>query len=286
MSGQLDDSGDRYLALIKKTLQFSLWTQPPRPIAYFEPLRPSPFKRMALGLLRLASRLLKTRGLLIAKDVRPDPERLELGVVWPFPNYGETMIGPRRMDNLEYCMRTVIEEKVPGDLIETGVWRGGACIFMRAILAAYGITDRTVFLADSFEGLPPPSPDRPEDNDGDDFHKMKDLCVDLESVKENFRKYGLLDDQVVFLKGWFSDTLPVAPMEKIAVLRLDGDMYDSTMVALENLHPKVSPGGFVIIDDYNLEPCRAAVIDYRDHHGIKAEMVRIDEAGVFWRNAV
>jgi hypothetical protein len=284
MAGPPEEPRDRYIELIKGALQFSLWPQPPRPVESFELLWPTPARSLALRLLRLASRLLETKGLLIAKDVRPDPERLEQGEVWPWPNYGETMIGPRRMDNLEHCVRSVIEEEVPGDLIETGVWRGGACIFMRAILAAYGVSDRTVFVADSFEGLPPPSPDTPED-DGSRFHEMKGLRIDLESVKENFRKYGLLDDQVVFLRGWFSDTLPVAPIEKIAVLRLDGDMYSSTMDSLENLHPKVSPGGFVIIDDYCLEPCRAAVTDYRKRHEIEDEMVRIDEAAVFWRRA-
>jgi O-methyltransferase len=285
VAGPLEEPGDRYIELIKAALQFSLWPQPPRPVASFELLQATPARSLVLRLLRLASRPLETQGLLIAKDVRPDPERLEQGEVWPWPNYGETMIGPRRMDHLEHCVRTVIEEEVQGDLIETGVWRGGACIFMRAILAAYGVSDRTVFVADSFEGLPPPSPDTPED-DGARFHEMKDLRIDLESVKENFRKYGLLDDQVVFLRGWFSDTLPVAPIEQIAVLRLDGDMYSSTMDSLENLHPKVSPGGFVIIDDYCLEPCRAAVIDYRKRHEIEDEMIRIDEAAVFWRRTV
>ena len=192
------------------------------------------------------------------------------------------MLGPVRMDNLEHCVRTVIEEEIPGDLIETGVWRGGACIFMRAILAAYEVRDRKVFVADSFEGLPRPDAGISEDA-GSRFHEMKDLRVDLDSVRENFRKYDLLDDQVVFLPGWFSETLPAAPIERLSVLRLDGDMYGSTMDALENLHPKVSPGGFVIIDDYCLEPCRAAVTDYRHRHGIEDEIVTIDWAGAYWR---
>lgn len=282
MAGESEELRDRYIALIKEVLQFSLWPQPPRPIESFEPLIPRPSRQLALRVLRGVSGRLRPWKLLIARDVQPDPARLEQGEVWPWPNYGETMLGPRRMDNLEHCVRTVIEEEVPGDLIETGVWRGGACIFMRAILAAYGVSDRTVFVADSFEGLPAPDPGTPADR-GARFHEMKDICVGLESVRENFRKYDLLDDQVVFLEGWFADTLPSAPMEEIAVLRLDGDMYGSTMDALENLHPKVSPGGFVIIDDYCLEPCRAAVTDYRARYGIEDEIVTIDWAGVFWR---
>lgn len=276
---------DRYIALIKEALQFSLWPQPARPVASFEPLNRSPARLLALRVLRLASRLLGARDLLIARDVTPDPEKLALGEVWPWPNYGETMIGPRRMDNLEHCVRTVIEEEIPGDLIETGVWRGGACVFMRAILAAYGIEDRKVFVADSFEGLPPPEPGTQQD-EGSRFHEMRALRVDLDSVSENFRKYDLLDDQVVFLEGWFKDTLPSAPIDQLAVLRLDGDMYGSTMDSLENLYWKLSPGGFVIIDDYCLGPCREAVTDFRLEHCIEDEIIEIDLAGVYWRRPV
>lgn len=245
----------------------------------------TPANRVGLPLARSLSGLLGRRGLLIAKDVAPDPELVQQGIMWPWPNYGETMIGPRRMDNLEFCVRTVIEEEIPGDLIETGVWRGGACIFMRAILAAYEVEDRLVFVADSFQGLPPPSPGVVAD-EGSLLHEMKDLRIDLDSVRENFRKYDLLDDRVIFLEGWFSDTLPEAPIERLSVLRLDGDMYGSTMDSLENLHPKVSPGGFVIIDDYCLEPCREAVIDYRTKYGIEDEMIEIDAAAVYWRRPI
>jgi O-methyltransferase len=114
-------------------------------------------------------------------------------------------------------------------------------------------------------------------------HAMEALAISVDDVRANFRKYGLLDDQVRFLKGWFADTLPGAPIERIAVLRLDGDMYGSTMDALTALYDKVSEGGFVIIDDYVLDPCRQAVHDFRDARGIEDEIVRIDGYGVFWR---
>jgi O-methyltransferase len=105
----------------------------------------------------------------------------------------------------------------------------------------------------------------------------------LEEVQDNFRKFDLLDDQVVFLKGWFKDTLPGAPIEQLAVLRLDGDMYGSTMEALEVLYPKLSPGGFCVIDDYALPNCRKAIDDYRAQHGIRSPLIRIDWTGHFWR---
>jgi O-methyltransferase len=103
-------------------------------------------------------------------------------------------------------------------------------------------------------------------------------------VKENFRKFGLLDEQVAFLPGWFSETLAAAPIERLALLRLDGDMYASTMDALTALYHKVSPGGFVIVDDYGAVPaCRQAVTDFREARGIKAQIVDIDGLGVFWQ---
>jgi O-methyltransferase len=93
----------------------------------------------------------------------------------------------------------------------------------------------------------------------------------------------LLDDRVRFLPGWFKDTLPDAPIDRLALLRLDGDLYESTIQALEALYPRLSPGGFCIIDDYIIKACRQAVADYRAKHGVSAEIIHIDGAGVFWR---
>jgi hypothetical protein len=195
------------------------------------------------------------------------------------------MIGQRRMDNLRDIVETVLAERVPGDLIETGVWRGGACIYMRAILKAHNVTDRTVYVADSFAGLPPPDPDRYPADAGDRHHTYAPLAISLEEVQGNFAKYDLLDSQVVFLKGWFKDTLHRAPIERLAVLRLDGDMYESTMDALVALYGKVSPGGYVIVDDYALPGCQKAIHDFRDRNGVEAPLVAIDSMSVYWKVA-
>jgi O-methyltransferase len=199
------------------------------------------------------------------------------------PADGETMLGPLRLDNLDACVRTVIEEEIPGDLIETGVWRGGASIFMRAALEAYGDADRVVWVADSFAGLPPP--DRaafPEDAKGLLEEGM--MAVPQAEVEANFRRYGLLDERVRFLPGYFRDTLPSAPVERLAILRMDGDMYESTFVALESLYPKVAPGGFVIVDDYgSYEQCRLAIEDFRSDYGIDEPLRATDWAEVTWR---
>ena len=208
----------------------------------------------------------------------PSAERVAEGDYWP--TTAETMLGPARLDNIEECVRRIIADQVPGDLIETGVWRGGGSILMRAVLAAYGDTTRLVWVADSFEGLPRPT--HPQDA-GDEHWRYPQLAVSLDEVRSNFARYGLLDDQVRFLQGWFADTLPTAPIDQLAVLRLDGDMYGSTLDAIEPLYPKVSPGGFVIVDDYALEGCRQAVDDYRARNGVDEELVKIDHTGVFWR---
>lgn len=204
------------------------------------------------------------------------------GLDWP--QVAHTMIGIKRLDALHYCVEDVLERRVPGDFIETGVWRGGACIFMRGVLKARGVTDRVVWLADSFAGLPPPDPAKyPQDADCR-FHEFKQLAVPLEEVRENFRRYGLLDDQVRFLKGWFKDTLPSAPVKSLALLRLDGDLYESTIDALTHLYPRLEQGGYAIIDDYaSVKACAQAVDDYRAAQGITAEIIPIDGSGILWR---
>lgn len=214
-------------------------------------------------------------------DPQFQPEWRELGLDWP--TQAHSMIGHRRMINLWQVCEDVIVKGVPGDFIETGVWRGGACIFMRAILKTYGVEDRTVWLADSFEGLPPPNEEKYPQDRGSTFHMHKPLAVSLEEVQRNFHKYGLLDKQVRFLKGWFKDTLPAAPIDRLAVLRLDGDMYESTMDALNALYSKVSPGGYIIVDDYCIPSCRAAVNEFRQRHRIDEPMQEIDPSSVYWQ---
>jgi len=194
------------------------------------------------------------------------------------------MIGIARLRNLQFVIEDVLERDVPGDLIEAGAWRGGATIFMRAVLKAHGVTDRAVWVADSFEGLPPPNIEKYPADEGMNLHLYAALSVSVENVKRNFARFGLLDDQVKFLEGWFKDTLPDSPIEKLSVLRIDADLYESTMDALVHLYPRLSPGGYVIIDDYGaFKACAKSVHDYRKRQGITEEIYRIDWTGVFWQ---
>ena len=203
-----------------------------------------------------------------------------------WPKYAHTMIGEKRLDSLRLLIEDVIQHGVPGDLIETGVWRGGATIFMRAVLAAHGVTNRVVYVADSFGGLPKPDTKKYPQDAGDIDFMYEDLKVSLQQVQDNFRRYDLLDEQVQFIKGWFSETLPHASIERLAILRLDGDMYGSTMDALQSLYPKVSIGGYIIVDDYGaIDRCRQAVEDYRAAHNIQDAIVPIDWTGVYWQRS-
>lgn len=201
-----------------------------------------------------------------------------------WPSVAHTMIGVARLENLRDLCERALNEGIAGDFIETGVWRGGACILMRGILEAYGDRTRTVVVADSFAGLPKAQPERFPHDEGDRHHEFTELAISLEQVQGNFKRYGLLDEQVEFLKGWFADTLPTLADRRFALIRLDGDMYQSTMDALDSLYHLVVPGGFVIIDDYGAIPaCKAAVEDFRRTHGIAEKMHTVDWTGVWWR---
>lgn len=202
-----------------------------------------------------------------------------------------TMLPLCRLDNLRSCVAEILRQDIPGDLIETGIWRGGATIFMRALLEVYGDKTRVVWAADSFEGLPEPDPLRFPKEAASYHHPIaqrhsKKLAVTLEEVQANFAAYGMLDERVRFLKGWFKKTLPSAPIDRLALLRLDGDYYESTMDALTSLYDKLSVGGFVIIDDYGEDDwthCREAVDQFRQQRNISDPLIRVDSKCCCWK---
>ncbi len=233
------------------------------------------------GIRNFIQKIIKPRSYRLVRPADPNPAGVMGWLV-----EGETMIGIKRLDHLEKCISELLHENIPGDLIETGVWRGGATIFMRAALKAYQDTQRIVWVADSFQGLPKPNAKEYPADSKDRLWTQEVLAVSLEEVKDNFRRYELLDDQVRFLVGWFKDTLPHAPFKKLALLRLDGDMYESTLDALRHLYPKLSVGGYVIIDDYGvMGSCKKAVEDFRERNGISEEIQKVDASCVFWKRS-
>jgi len=255
-----------------------------------------------------------------------------------------TMIGKRRLDNIKECVENIVAKGVEGDLIEAGCCKGGAVIFMKAVLASlgegFGNHGRKVWACDTFcdpqkEGtvaasvvsgilnpllsflgsIPSPSFQRglfkqlyklqssfPQPKEGREvsedivasmqfliknagrWQKKPSVETGLESVRSHFARFRLLDDNVRFLKGFFSDTIPKASeLDKVALLRADGDTYESTIDALNLLYPKLSVGGYCIIDDYNsFAECKRAVDEYRSEHGIDDPIVAIDELAVYW----
>lgn len=270
---------DLYLNLLKKCLTAYLYDESSnRPLTVTHDKRFGPKQFLKKVLLRLAA----SRGLQIQRVIPFDPQKRASGRDWP--SFGYTMIGLKRLDNVQACIEDVLENNVPGDLCEAGVWRGGATIFMRAVLRVHGIEDRNVWVADSFEGMPTPNTEKCGADKGYDLSGCEYLRVTLEDVKANFERFGLFDERVKFLKGWFQDTLPNAPIDRLAVLRIDCDLYESTMDVLSSLYARVSKGGYVIIDDYySWPPCRQAVDDFRRNISVSPKLEEIDGRGVFWQ---
>jgi len=218
-------------------------------------------------------------GTAAAKELRGDDLLLRSGGFdWPLD--GLTMTGITRLDDLQTCVESVVADRVEGDLIEAGVWRGGASILMRATLDALGAEERTVWVADSFQGFPSRGEARREDPYMSAFEF---LAAPLAEVKANFDRFGC-ERGVRFLPGFFDETLASLSGERWAVLRLDGDTYEATRLSLDCLYRDLSVGGYVIIDDYGaLEECRRAVDEFRHEHGIEEPIEYVDWTCVRWR---
>jgi O-methyltransferase len=210
-------------------------------------------------------------------------ERLRLrsaGMDWPLQ--GLTMVGLGRLDDLQACVEAIVRENVPGDLIEVGAWRGGASILMRATLDSLGEHDRTVHVADSFEGFPSSGG---EHEDGLDLSAYDFLAAPLDEVKENFARLGY-ENGVRFVAGFFDDTLPALADGRWALVRLDGDTYEATHAALRWLYPGLATGGYLIVDDYGaFEGCRRAVDEFRREHEIEEPLEEVGYPSVRWRRA-
>jgi O-methyltransferase len=268
---QANDLTTQYLDLLERALTHTL----------YEPVDVDIQGRRSV---RRIKNVLRRRGIIVIFGSSAAPANREEGRDWPV--FAQTMIGRRRLSHLRSCVEQVLSEGVPGDLIEAGVWRGGASILMQGVLRARGATDRELWVADSFAGLPPPDAASHPADAGADWHKWWQLVVTRAEVEANFARYGLLSDNVHFLEGWFADSLPTVGKRSWSLIRLDADMYGSTMDALSSLYPRLAPGGFVIVDDYfALPPCRAAVDDYRAQRRIEEPIERIDWNSAYWRRA-
>lgn len=276
---------DLYIDLLKRALSNTIYVEPE---GHISPELLDKAKRALVSVKALYGKELAVSNSPMSQLIRMNDINMLAGSMRAMQSFAHTMTDQTGIANVEQCVRTVVEEKIPGDLLEAGVWQGGLTILMRGVLKAYGVTERVVWVADSFQGLPEPSDESGLD-DKIAYHFTSYvglLAVSLEKVRHNFSVYGLLDDQVRFLEGFFCDTLPTAPVGPLALMRLDGDWYDSTRDSLVNLYPKLQPSGYCIIDDYGLPlGCRKAVDDYRAEHRITEPIVWVNDQTVYWRRA-
>jgi O-methyltransferase len=188
-----------------------------------------------------------------------------------------TLLSKGQLDLVEQSVLSLEERAVPGDFMEAGIWRGGVIILLQAMIRAHGLTGRRVFAADSFAGIPK---NVRALNDPVDLWSDR-WVAPLDEVARNIERFGLLDDGIVFVPGFFSDTLKTLAGERFALIRLDSDSYDSVETSLDHLYPLVSQGGIVIIDDWHLPGCKMAVLNYRAQYGITDEVVE-QEANAYW----
>jgi len=257
-----------------------------RPRAHGPGPAPDQLRRAYLELLKLALCDLTGRttisvgrgedGVVASREIADDQLGLRvLGMDWPLQ--GLTMIGLERLSDLQQCVESVLADRIAGDLIEVGVWRGGAAIMVRATLDSLGADDRTMWVADSFRGFPAAG------GSDDRWEQIDYLSVPSDEVRASFQRLGL-ERGVRFLEGFFADTLPGLQQQRWALIRLDGDTYESTRTALDALYPQLSVGGYLIVDDYGaLRECRAAVDEFRAAHRIAEPLEQVDWTCIRWR---
>jgi len=207
---------------------------------------------------------------------------------------GFTMTGPLRMHALYDAVRHIESANIPGDIVECGVWRGGSAMVAAMTLMKLGRNDRTIWLFDTYEGMTLPS-ERDVDLDGRSALLRwntewsgtikgngagSDWCMaSIEEVRENLLGTGYPENRLRFIKGKVENTIPAVGLDRIALLRLDTDWYESTYHEFVHLYPKLGAGGVLILDDYgSWQGAREATDRYFQETGNKPFLGRIDEA--------
>jgi hypothetical protein len=170
-----------------------------------------------------------------------------------------TMTGHPKVHYLTEAVRYVVRHEIPGAMVECGVWRGGSMLAVAHTLATIGVTDRDLYLFDTFTGMSAPSERDVHiraSRSAEEMLAARDRggpiweVATLEDVQQGFADVDYPDERLHFVPGKVEDTVPEHAPEQIAVLRLDTDWYESTKHELEHLYPRLVPGGVLIIDDY------------------------------------
>jgi hypothetical protein len=196
------------------------------------------------------------------------------------------MTSPERIFALRSSIEYVVRHRIPGDIVECGVWKGGSMMATAKALMALGETDRTLHLFDTFDGMSAPTADDATFRG----QRAADLMADadkrsdwiwayspLKEVTANLHSTGYPADRMRFVQGKVEETIPSQAPAHIALLRLDTDWYESTWHELVHLYPRLSPGGVLIIDDYgHWAGARKAVDQYFSEQGARVLLNRID----------
>jgi O-methyltransferase len=242
------------------------------------------------GLKRALRRALERRGWELRRrhDVGQadlEPEFLELHARCA----AYTMTSVERMYALYGAIHHVIRAGIPGELVECGVWRGGSSMMAALVLMQLGDSERRLYLYDTFAGMPEPG-ELDIDARGQSAHPtwqtaqrqdINEWCYSsLTEVRENLLSTGLPTERLHLVEGLVEETIPATAPERIAVLRLDTDWYESTRHELEHLYPRLSPGGVLIIDDYGHWAGARAAVDRYFAKSVKPPLLhRIDNTG-------
>jgi hypothetical protein len=200
-----------------------------------------------------------------------------------------TMTGAERIVALREAVAYIVRHEIPGDIVECGVWKGGSMMAVARTLLEHGATDRRLFLYDTFEGMSQPTPvDRDYRGESatrilEDSDRQTNLVwayCPLAEVQRNMQRTGYDEQKIVYVRGKVEDTLPAEAPERIALLRLDTDWYESTYHELKHLFPRLSIGGVLIIDDYGYwEGAKKAADEYFSGHQVPVLLNRIDVGG-------
>src|SRR5262249_13880728 len=190
------------------------------------------------------------------------------------PYFPYAAMGENRLDHLERCLDTIRGASIDGDLVDCGVGRGGGAIFMRGYREAYQLPGRQVWAADRFANPALLAPDA---------NGVANQIADLNMVRAAFERFDLLDERVRFLQGPIAETLVNAPIERVALLRVDGALVESPADPLEALYDMVTTGGFVVVDGCDVPGCRESLEAFRERRGIVEPMERVDDRGLYWR---
>jgi hypothetical protein len=238
-------------------------------------------------LKRIVHKIMNAMGYKIVWAWAPDMGKEFRDLAKKCENYTSTTT--ERMYALYKATQYTVAQKVPGDIVECGVWKGGSCMLSALILKHMGETNKKIYMYDTYQGMSEPSTIDVSHWGGEAMERWKKLqrgnhnewaYVSLEEVKKNMFSTGYPQENLVFIKGKVQETIPQVMPDKVSLLRLDTDWYESTYHELLYLFPRLSQNGVIIIDDYGYwKGVKEATDKYFQENAVKILLNRIDHSG-------